>query len=318
MPDLANQIKRQILLAGFEAVGITSADPILKGGTDLESFVQQNFHGTMAWLSHTHKQRSVPTSFFEEAKSIIIAAYNYYQKKEMVQFPEGSGTISIYARGRDYHKVLRNKFKRVLNWLISVEPKTRGRIFVDSFPIMEKPLAMRAGLGWIAKNTTLIIKAKGSYFLLGGIITNLSLPPDKPITEDFCGECHKCQDACPTSAFSEPFRLDARRCISYLTIEHKGDIDQNLSKQMDNYIFGCDICQVVCPWNIKFASDTQEKDFQSRFKPADLLLTKLKNLSQNQYEKMFEGTPIRRLGYERFKRNVQVAKKHMIKRGSTV
>jgi epoxyqueuosine reductase len=313
MPNLTNQLKQKVLSLGFDAVGFTTAEPLTKGGANLESFIQQNFQGTMTWLSHNHKQRSVPNSFFKEAKSIIIAAYNYYQKEEIIRFPEGSGTISIYARGRDYHKILRNKFKRVLNWLISIEPKTRGRIFVDSFPIMEKPLAMRAGLGWIAKNTTLIIKAKGSYFFLGGIITNLPLPPDGPITGDFCGECHKCQDACPTSAFPEPFRLDARRCISYLTIEHKGNIDQILGKQMDNYIFGCDICQVVCPWNIRFARDTREKDFQSRFKPADLLLTKLENLSQNQYEKMFEGTPVRRLGYDRFKRNVQVAKKNMIK-----
>jgi epoxyqueuosine reductase len=313
MPDLASQIKKKILSAGFEAVGITSAEPLKTAGADLESFLQQNFQGTMTWLSHTHQQRSVPNSFFKEAKSIIIAAYIYYQKKEIIRFPEGSGTISIYARGRDYHKVLRIKFKSVLNWLTAVEPKTRGRIFVDSFPIMEKPLAMRAGLGWIAKNTTLIIKAKGSYFFLGGIITNLPLPPDKPITGDFCGECHKCQDACPTSAFPEPFRLDARRCISYLTIEHKGNIDQVLGTQMDNYIFGCDICQVVCPWNIRFARDTKERDFHSRFKPADLLLKKLENLTHDQYEKMFEGTPVRRLGYDKFKRNVHIAKKNMIK-----
>ncbi len=311
MKDLASQIKQQILSTGFDAVGITTAEPLTKGGADLKSFIRQNFHGTMSWLSDTHKQKSDPNSFFKEAKSIIIAAQNYYQKKDKIRFQEDSGNISIYARGRDYHKVLRNKFKKVLNWLISVEPGTNGRIFVDSFPIMEKPLAMRAGLGWIAKNTTLILKAKGSFFFLGGIITNLPLPPDEPITVDFCGECHKCQDACPTNAFPEPFRLDARRCISYLTIEHKGTIDQGFAKQMDNYIFGCDICQAVCPWNIRFARDTREKDFQSRYKPADLLLTKLENLSQTDYEKMFEGTPVRRLGYDRFKRNVRVAKKNL-------
>jgi len=311
MPDLARQIKENILSTGFEAVGITTAEPLIKGKSDLGSFIQQNFHGSMSWLSETHKQRAIPTSFFKEAQSIIIAAYNYYQKKENIRFPVGSGTISIYARGRDYHKVLRNKFKKVLDWMISVEPGTKGRIFVDSFPIMEKPLAMRAGLGWIAKNTTLILKAKGSYFFLGGIITNLPLTPDIPLTSDFCGECHKCQDACPTNAFPEPFQLDARRCISYLTIEHKGNIDQALRKQMDNYIFGCDICQAVCPWNIRFARDTKEKDIQSRFKPADLFLARLEYISQTQYEKMFEGTPVRRLGYDRFKRNVQVAKENL-------
>jgi epoxyqueuosine reductase len=311
MLDLAHQIKKQVLSTGFETVGITTAEPLTKGRADLKSFIERNFHGTMTWLSETHKQRPIPSSLFKEAQSIIIAAHNYYQKNEKTHFPEGSGTISIYARGRDYHKVLRNKFKKVLDWLVSVEPGTKGRIFVDSFPILEKPLAMQAGLGWIAKNTTLILKAKGSYFFLGGIITNLPLPPDEPITGDFCGECRKCQDACPTNAFPKPFQLDARRCISYLTIEHKGNIDRSLGKEMGNYIFGCDICQAVCPWNIRFARDTREKDFQSRYKPADLLLTKLENLSQTQYEKMFEGTPVRRLGYDRFKRNVRVAKENL-------
>ncbi|MCK4892562.1 MAG: tRNA epoxyqueuosine(34) reductase QueG, partial [Calditrichia bacterium] len=189
----------------------------------------------------------------------------------------------------------------------SDEPTSQGRIFVDSFPIMEKPLAMRAGLGWIGKNTTFLIKGEGSYFFLGGILLNLDLNPDLPISEQFCGSCNKCQTACPTGALDVPFRLDSRKCISYLTIEHHGNIDNRLQEKMKNLIFGCDICQIVCPWNQRFAKTGKEEDFKSRFKQRDLSLKSLGKLSREQYEKMFEGTAVRRSGYNKFLRNIRIA-----------
>jgi epoxyqueuosine reductase len=172
---------------------------------------------------------------------------------------------------------------------------------------MEKPLAMQAGLGWIGKNTTLLIKGKGSYFFLGGILLNLELNPDLPISEQFCGSCNKCQTACPTGALDAPFQLDSHKCISYLTIEHHGDINYPLQEKMKNMIFGCDICQVVCPWNQRFGKTSNENDFKSRFKREDLSLTKLNTLSNEQYEKMFQGTAVRRIGYDNFLRNIRIA-----------
>lgn len=315
MQDLAQRIKTEASQLGFDAVGITSTEPLKSDALNLNQVIRQGKHGTMAWLADTQKQRPNPKSFFSEAQSVIMVALNYYRKNEVMVMPPGSGTISIYARGRDYHKVVRNKLKRLLEGINNLEPKTRGRIFVDSFPIMEKPLAMRAGIGWIARNTTLIIKAKGSYFFLGGILTNLPLPFDEALTKDYCGACKKCQDACPTNAIIQPFQLDASRCISYLTIEHRGNVKDSFHEKIGNYLFGCDICQMVCPWNIKYAQNTLVSGFNSRFRSEQLSLYHLEKLSKTQFKKMFEGTAVRRLGFERFRRNLKTAKNN-IKRSS--
>jgi len=304
--NLKSQIKRKALELGFSAVGITNAQPLTKAGELLQQWIDLGKHGTMNWMKSTMFQRMDPASLFSNVQSILLVALNYFREKEEKIFPPESGNISIYARGRDYHKVIKQKLKTLLKWLKEIDPNCQGRIFVDSFPIMEKPLAVRAGLGWIGKNTMLILKGKGSFFFLGGILLSLPLPPDEPFTENFCGECNRCQKACPTGALEFPGLIDARRCISYLTIEHLGPIDKYLHPLIGNHIFGCDICQIVCPWN-RFAKNTQESDFFSRFSSLELSLYRLADLNQKEYNKLFDGTPVRRIKYDRFKRNVQIA-----------
>ncbi len=307
MVTFAQKIKNTARKIGFDAVGITSAEVLQESGADLQEFVQQGLHGEMNWLRETHSMRSDPRSYFPGAESVIMVALNYYRDSERLIMPRDAGNISIYARGRDYHRVLRSRLRNLLDFICQKEPDTRGRIFVDSFPVMEKPLAVRAGLGWIARNTVLILKNRGSFFFLGGILLNLPLPADQPFTGQQCGTCTRCLEACPTGAITAPFRLDASKCLSYLTIEHKSEISRKFHRSLGNHIFGCDICQAVCPWNIKFSRKCTEGDFNNRWDPSDLSLEKLARLTQPQYEKMFEGTPVRRSGYRPFIRNVNIA-----------
>jgi epoxyqueuosine reductase len=292
---------------GFDAVGITGPEILHKARKDLRKYILERRHAGMKWLANSEVSRTDPRALFPETQAVILVALNYFRKRESYILPDKFGTISIYARGRDYHKVLGKRLKKLQNWLSETVPESRARIFVDSFPIMEKPLAMQAGIGWIAKNTTLIIKGKGSYFFLGGLLLNISLPEDRPLTEDYCGSCQKCQQACPTGALDSPFKIDSNKCISYLTIEHNGSIDPVYHPPQGNLIFGCDICQMVCPWNNRFARSTTENDFKNRFSRPSLNLKRLSKLSKEQYEKLFEGTPVRRSGYRRFRENVRIA-----------
>lgn len=307
MNALAAEIKNAAQRLGFDAVGITDAEPLVEAGQNLQHYIQEGRQGNMDWLERTFHQRFDPKAFFPEAKSVIMVVINYFRQEEMAIFPKESGNISIYARGRDYHRVVRYKLKKLLDWICEKETSAKGRIFVDSFPLMEKPLAVRAGLGWIAKNTNLILKKRGSFFFLGGILLNLSLPPDDPFTGEYCGQCQRCLTICPTRALTAPFQIDARRCLSYLTIEHRGEIAEKFYPSLRNFIFGCDLCQLVCPWNQKYAETCSEKDFQTRFSASQLSLVKLKSLTAEQFKEMFSGTAVSRLGYQRFKRNVHIA-----------
>jgi epoxyqueuosine reductase len=305
--SLVTRIKDKALSLGFDAIGITGPEILQNARRDLQQYLRENRQAGMKWLAETENERTDPRAFFPEAKSVIVVAQNYFRKRENPILPEGYGTISIYARGRDYHKVLRKKLKLLQTWLSDLEPGSRTRIFVDSFPLMEKPLAMQAGIGWIAKNTILIIKGKGSYFFLGGLLVNLSLPVDQPLTEDYCGSCRQCQKACPTGALDAAFKIDSNKCISYLTIEHRERILSELQPSLGNLVFGCDICQLVCPWNQRFARSTRETDFRNRFRRAELDLKKLSRLSKDDYENLFDGTAVRRSGYQRFMENVKIA-----------
>jgi epoxyqueuosine reductase len=307
MTELTNSIKSLAENLGFSAVGITDASILSEAQKDIRNFTRESRHGTMDWFSNTTEQRVNPKAFFPEAQSVIMVAYNYYRKNEKIQSSSRYGNISIYARGRDYHKILYKKLKKILTFILEKVPSARGKIFVDSFPVMEKPLAVRAGLGWIGKNSLLILKDQGSYHFLGGILLNIPLAIDMPYHQNFCGKCQKCLDACPTQALSTPNHIDARRCISYLTIEHRGEILYSLQKQIGNQIFGCDICQMICPWNKKYAKNTTEKDFLNRFPEKVLSLDKLNKINSTDYQKMFEGTPVRRAGFERFQRSVKIA-----------
>ncbi len=314
MLSFSDKIKEQAKKLGFNTIGITNTAELIKAKDDILTFVNENRHGSMRWLAETAIQRANPRSFFTAAKSVIVVAQNYYRVNEKKILPIEYGNISMYARGRDYHRVLRKKLKKLMNWILAHSPHAKGRIFVDTFPIMEKPLAVKAGLGWIGKNSTLIIKGKGSYYFLGGILLDITLEYDLPYRKNFCGSCNKCQIACPTQAITDAYHLDASRCISYLTIEHRDIIDTSLQNEMGNYIFGCDICQTVCPWNKKYATQTNELDFSNRFSKIDLLIDNLTSLNKGEYLKLFEGTPVRRTGFHRFSRNVMIALKNRKKK----
>jgi epoxyqueuosine reductase len=309
MTSLAVQIKSKAIELGFSAAGITGPEFLSQSANNLRHWIEKDLHGTMGWMVNTAEIRSNPKAIIKETQSVLIVALNYFPDQEPFSLPSNFGNISIYARGRDYHKVLRKKLKHLFKWIQSVNPAVRGQIFVDSFPIMEKSLAVKCGLGWIGKNTMLILKGKGSYFFLGGLFLSIPLTVDEPFSDEFCGNCQRCLKACPTNALYSPKKIDARRCISYLTIEHRGKIDPYFHNKMANNIFGCDICQKVCPWN-RMAQPTGEIDFSNRFSEKMLKLSRLNYLSKTEYEKLFEGTAVRRAGFKHFQQVVKIAQKN--------
>jgi epoxyqueuosine reductase len=291
---------------GFDAIAITSAKPNLKDFEGLSKFIKKKHHGDMAWIAESHQKRSNPQKIMKTAKSIITFGANYSPRID----PLGSlkhpsyGTISSYAKtSKDYHDVVKKALKRVGRRLV-LKFDTDIKVFVDTAPIMEKPLAARAGLGWQGKHTNLVSKKFGSWLFLGEIFTTLMLEPDLP-EPDHCGSCDACIKACPTNAFPNPYELDSKKCISYLTVEHKGDIDPKLMTLMGNRIYGCDDCLAVCPWN-KFSTPTLSTDLEPRL---ELCMPELKDLAQlNEFDfrKVFSKSPIKRTGRDRFIRNVLI------------
>jgi epoxyqueuosine reductase len=263
----------------------------------------------MAWMAETFERRADPHKLMPDARSIVVLGLNYGPEADplaALSRPE-TGAISVYARHRDYHDVLKGKLKEVAAFLVAAArpEKTDVKVFVDTAPLLEKPLAERAGLGWQGKHTNLVSREFGSWLFLGAILTNLDLPPDPP-ESDHCGQCRACLDACPTGAFPAPYQLDARRCISYLTIEHEGPIPPELRPAIGNRIYGCDDCLAVCPWN-KFASEGREAKLAAR---ADLdapPLAELARLDDASFRSLFAGGPIKRIGRARFVRNVMIA-----------
>ncbi len=263
----------------------------------------------MIWMAETVERRTDPRKLMAEARSIVMLGLNYGPEADPLAAlarPE-TGAISVYARHRDYHDVLKGKLKELAGSLVAAAwpEKADVKVFVDTAPLMEKPLAARAGLGWQGKHTNLVSREFGSWLFLGAILTDLDLPPDPP-EKDHCGQCRACLDVCPTGAFPAPYRLDARRCISYLTIEHEGPIPRELRSAIGNRIYGCDDCLAVCPWN-KFASQGREAKLAAR---ADLdapPLAELARLDDASFRSLFAGGPIRRIGRARFVRNVMIA-----------
>ncbi len=291
---------------GFSGIRITSADAAPEQAGRLHSFVEQNYHGDMDWLATTAERRASPKSMWPEAQSAIVFAMSYGQGIDAMQRlnAKSQGVISVYALNRDYHDVVKGKLKKIATWLASTA-RAEVKVFVDTAPLMEKPLAYAAGLGWQGKHTNLVSRELGSWFFIGTILTDKTLPPDEAEV-DHCGTCHACLDICPTRAFPAPYQLDARRCISYLTIEHKGHIDREFRKPMGNRIYGCDDCLAVCPWN-KFASEASEAKLKAR---ADLVspgLDDLAVLDDAGFRKLFAGSPVKRVGRDRFVRNVLIA-----------
>ena len=293
---------------GFQEIGFSNID-LVNAEQKLKQWLEMKFHGKMYYMEKHGLKRSRPNLLIPNTLSVISARMNYLEtdneSSKLLLDHEKKAYISRYALGRDYHKVLRQRLKKLAN-KIQIHVKDFGfRVFVDSAPVLEKPLAEKAGLGWIGKHTNLINKNNGSWFFLGEIYTNIELP-NSTSSIDHCGTCHKCIDVCPTNAIIAPYILDARRCISYLTIELKGTIPVEYRKLIGNRIFGCDDCQLFCPWN-KFATKSDVKDFDTRHDLDTLDLIEAFMWTEQIWLKKTEGSAIRRIGFEQWLRNVAIA-----------
>jgi epoxyqueuosine reductase len=310
MLGMAETLKQRIAAEaealGFDAVRFTSADAVEGAGASLDAFLAEGRHGDMGWLATTSQRRKAPRALWPEAKSVILLGLNYGRAADPLAIlnEKSRGAISIYAQGDDYHEVLKAKLKPLA---ARVQDLTQSevKIFVDTAPVMEKPLAARAGLGWQGKHTNLVSRELGSWLFVGSIFTTAEIAPDAP-EEDHCGACRRCLDICPTQAFTAPYQIDARACISYLTIEHKGHIAPRFRAAMGNRIFGCDDCLAVCPWN-KFAQAAREAKLSVRAGSDNPPLAELLALDDATFRARFRGTPIKRTGRDRFLRNVLIA-----------
>ena len=288
-------------------MGVCRPDAIPEAKERLAKFVAEGRHGQMGWMAERMNWRGDPVALWPEAKSVIMLAEAYTPDEdpmEIVGRPD-RGAISVYARNRDYHDIVKKRLKAVGRWLIEQAPGTEIKVFVDTAPVMEKPLGQAAGLGWQGKHTNLLGRDLGSWFFLGAIFTTLELEPDKAEISH-CGSCTACLDACPTNAFPAPYQIDARRCISYLTIEHDGPVDPELRPLLGNRIYGCDDCLAACPWN-KFAVAAREIRYAAREELLAPRLSELAGLDDAGFRAMFSGSPIKRIGRNRFVRNVLYA-----------
>ena len=306
MQELKQRLLAQAKGEGFDQLAICQPSAVPQMQADLRAFLAKNYHGQMAWLEDRQAWRSDPSALWPEAKSVIMLARSYAPSEDpmAVLAQPDRGTISVYARNKDYHDVIKKRLKALARWLIA-EQGGAVKVFVDTAPVPEKPLAQAAGLGWQGKHTNLVSRSLGNWFFLGAIFTTLDLPLDEK-EPDHCGSCQACLQACPTQAFPAPYQLDARRCISYLTIEHKGPVDLDLRAQMGNRIYGCDDCQLVCPWN-KFAQQTGEPDFTPRHGLDAIDLVECFNWDEPTFLARTEGSAIRRIGFEQWRRNVAIA-----------
>ncbi|MDF7773745.1 tRNA epoxyqueuosine(34) reductase QueG [Sphingomonas sp. AOB5] len=305
--SLEAQIKVKAAELGFADCGIARADAAPQSGARLREWLSEGKHGSMIWMEERAHHRESPAGLWPEVRSVISLGMSYAPAIDPLAL-EGQGDrgrISVYAQGADYHDVVKRALKALARWLVEQSPSDL-KVFVDTAPVMEKPLAEAAGLGWQGKHTNLVSRTHGSWLFLGAIYTTLDLAPDTRGVET-CGSCDACQTACPTQAFPAPFRLDARRCISYLTIEHKGPIPEEFRAAMGNRIYGCDDCLAVCPWN-KFAAAAQANmAFAPRAELVAPELAELLSLDDAGFRQVFSGSPIKRIGRDRMVRNCLIA-----------
>ena len=288
-------------------MGVCRPDAIPEAKERLAKFIAEGRHGQMGWMAERMNWRGDPAALWPDARSVIMLAEAYTPDEdpmEIVGRPD-RGAISVYARNRDYHDIVKKRLKAVGRWLIEQAPGTEIKVFVDTAPVMEKPLGQAAGLGWQGKHTNLLGRDLGSWFFLGAIFTTLEIEPDKAEVSH-CGSCTACLDACPTAAFPAPYQIDAQRCISYLTIEHDGPVDPELRPLLGNRIYGCDDCLAACPWN-KFAVAAREIRYAARDELLEPRLSELAGLDDAAFRALFSGSPIKRIGRERFVRNVLYA-----------
>jgi epoxyqueuosine reductase len=305
--SLALRIKAVARELGFQRCGIAGID-LGQDETHLREWLAQGLHGSMGWMSQHGDKRSRPDELIPGTLRVISVGFDYGRDPDeawtTLRDPQRA-YVARYALGRDYHKLMRQRLQKLAGRIAELVGPFGHRVFVDSAPVLERALARNAGLGWIGKHTCLIDKDGGSWFFLGEIYVDLALPVDVPATEH-CGTCRRCIDICPTQAITAPYRLDARRCIAYLTIEHEGAIDEALRPLIGNRIFGCDDCQLVCPWN-KFAKTTDEPDFRARNDLDRATLAELFAWSEQEFLERTEGSAIRRSGHARWLRNIAVA-----------
>ena len=295
------------LAEGFAMMRVCRPDAIPEAAGRLQQYVAAGRHGQMGWMAERMSWRGDPAALWPEARSVIMLAEPYSPAIDPLEplTRRDRGTISVYAQNRDYHDLVKKRLKRVGRWLLEQVRGESIKVFVDTAPVMEKPLGQASGLGWQGKHTNLLSRDLGNWFFLGSIFTTLELEPDPPET-DHCGNCTACLDICPTSAFPAPFQLDARRCISYLTIEHHGPVDPELRPLMGNRIFGCDDCLAICPWN-KFAVQARETRYSGRPELQSPKLAELAQLDDPAFRALFSGNPVKRIGRNRFIRNVLYA-----------
>ncbi len=304
--DLNERLANEARALGFDSIGI--ADPAAIDGVreKLEAFLEAGAHGEMEWLADNPARRADPKVMWQDVRSVIMLGMNYGPDENPMSIlaQRSHAAISVYARGDDYHYLIKKRLKQLARWLIA-EAGGEVKVFVDTAAVMEKPLASAAGLGWQGKHTNMVSRDFGSWLFLGAIFTTLDLPRNEPIA-DRCGSCRACLDSCPTSAFIAPYRLDARRCISYLTIEHKGPIPHEFRKAMGNRIYGCDDCLATCPWN-KFAQEGRETKLAARDELRAPSLAELSKLDDAAFRALFTKSPVKRIGRNRFLRNVLIA-----------
>ena len=305
-PDLRDALTREARALGFDTIGIADPDAIAGVREKLDAFLAAGAHGQMAWLADNPGRRADPKVMWADVRSVIMLGVNYGPDENPLAIlaQRSNAAISVYAQGDDYHDVIKKRLKLLAGWLIG-QAGGDVKVFVDTAAVMEKPLAQAGGLGWQGKHTNLVSREFGSWLFLGAIFTTLELPRDEAVV-NHCGSCRACLDACPTAAFPAPYQLDARRCISYLTIEHKGPIPREFRQPMGNRIYGCDDCLAACPWN-KFAQAGREIKLAARDELRAPSLHELSKLDDAQFRALFTKSPVKRIGRDRFIRNVLIA-----------
>jgi len=309
---LREELEREARRLGFCAIGIAAADAAPRTAERLHEWIASGAHGDMIWMEESAERRGSPAALWPEVRSVIALGMSYAPAVDPLALAEHSeiGRISVYAQGSDYHDIIKKALKALARWLVERQGGESEdialKVFVDTAPVMEKPLAEAAGLGWQGKHTNLVSRIDGSWLFLGAIYTTLALEADTP-HPGHCGSCTACQDACPTNAFPAPYRLDARRCISYLTIEHKGQIPLEFREKIGNRIYGCDDCLAVCPWNSFADSARRNKAFAPRAELTAPALADLLALDDAAFRQVFAGSPIKRIGRNRMVRNAAIA-----------
>jgi epoxyqueuosine reductase len=302
MPSFSEQIKIKAAEIGFTKIGIARAEPLTTEGERLSEWLGSGFHGQMAWLEREPEKRSDPSLLFPNARSVIVVALNYYTNNQHDPDPT-TGKISRYAWGDDYHDIMREKLTELIAWIKAEQPLAEGKICVDTAPMMDKAWAVRAGVGWIGKSTNLITTDVGSWVFIGEIILDIELEYDSDMVMDHCGTCTACLDACPTDAIVEPYVVDARKCISYATIELRDEaLPDEFTGKMEGWIYGCDICQDVCPWN-RFETPSTETRFEPRNGETSVELDSLAQMEHEEYVVRFRKSAIKRAKLTGLKRN---------------